>query len=106
MSSMKIELGLSTGKPRSEFDDLFHSLSLFLDDQPLRYRYTDRFYPLVPMLARRKRGSGRPRHVYVDITARMLHIQRVSHEANCLAMSAFGEAFARTRQVSGQFMPL
>lgn len=104
MSSMKIELGLSTGKPRSEFEDLCHSL--LLDDQPLRYRYTDRFYPLVPMLARRKRGSGRPRHVYVNITARMLHIQRVLHEANCLAMSAFGEAFARTRQVSGQFKPL
>lgn len=104
MSSVKIDLGLSTGKPRSEFEDLCHSI--LLDDQPLRYRYTDRFYPLVPMLARRKKGSGRPRYVYVNITARMLHVERVLHEANCLAMSAFGETFARMRQVSGQFMPL
>lgn len=104
MSSVKILLGLSTGKPRSEFEDLCHSL--ILDDQPLRHRYTDRFYPLVPMLARRKRGSGRPRYVYVNITARMLHSQRVLHEANCLAMQGFGETFARVRQVSGQFMPL
>lgn len=68
----KASIGLSTGRPGPHPILTLLEEAILGDSAPPHYRYTNAFYPLVPRLARRKRGPGRKRIVYVNQTANAL----------------------------------
>lgn len=92
---------------RRDTSDLRTTLEseVLADQTPLRYRYTDLFYPLVPRFARTKKGAGRGRTIYVNPTANQLAKRRLIDEARNLAFQALGEHVA-TKLPRGTLNPL
>lgn len=77
-----------------------HEFSNYLETEilaectPLRYLYTELFYPLVPRIARIKKGVGRRRVIYVNQTARRLAERDLINEARDCAVQVLGEHLA------------
>lgn len=92
---------------RRDTSDLRTTLEseVLADRTPLRYRYTDPFYPLVPRFARIKKGAERGRTIYVNTTANQLAKRRLIDEARNLAFRALGEHLA-TKLPRGTLNPL